>query len=688
MKKHTINEYISSAYSGNQTRIVVYPDNDTAFQLLTYHKKNDAIEISISECVGDSVNLSMPDVVMRKMDEKILRTEQTTIITGIDSYLILLNNENISRFIIALRKRVDDSKLNTVYLLTQTHLADIFSHPQYEDTLSVFCIAGGGQEFAPTIVTIVPDKWVQVGNNANTWSALLRKLGQFIPFENHTLVLSGWNNKQAGLSEHVSQLFEIECIAHRYYGILQKLPPNVLEKLITKCSEQSSKPLAVLKELFGEENANPRLAVKRLVELQSDELWIAYVWYVTQNVDATSYLVKVLKNNVSPSDFLRKYVVETAVDCLTNDKALNLAKERANAIQELVTVSTSLIIEFIGVTKEYSNDNVAAWLNCGTEAELIEIIRRVSETDLTFGLPKIWKSLYLTLADYLTDDFDYDNKELTEYFREYRRQKIKNFVTDGFVKTAFDIEISPTFVTRDSILQKLSGDTNTALLIVDGMGAEYYPLILAMAKRRGMNIEFSAVANARLPSSTRFNAVKWNERRCLKPNIYRIDTISHEGARKHEQCSSEENIVATFAVFENMFNRIAEAINSYDRVVVTADHGSSRLAVLAYKQQLSTKLHWEGEIQSGRYVIAPPNMPKPSEFESYYDADGNISYWVVRGYNCLRSGTLSVHGGASIEERLVPVVVFSKTKTSTQVQIPVAKPTVDQLIEKTGFDDI
>lgn len=46
----------------------------------------------------------------------------------------------------------------------------------------------------------------------------------------------------------------------------------------------------------------------------------------------------------------------------------------------------------------------------------------------------------------------------------------------------------------------------------------------------------------------------------------------------------EQNIVATFLKSEAVVKRVANALREYKRVVVTADHASSKLAVLRKKR--------------------------------------------------------------------------------------------------------
>ncbi len=683
-KTYTLNEYYPYAYS-TTTRVEVYSDNITAANLLSHHKQKDVVEVSVWECIGaDTPYLPMPNTVMNILDKKIRAINKRVIVTGIDAYLSLLSEQNIKAFMVALQSRIDDGKLNTAYMISNTRFDSAkFSNPKFENSLLVVHISGNVQYLSQPTFKVVSDKWVRSENNPSSWNALLKMLGKYEPTGSYTLVLSNYTNKQAGLSDGVTQLFYIAEIADQYYGISVDLPKNAVEILVEICKEKNHSPLEYLKAQFGENNANTRLALKRLLELQNDELWSAYIWFLQKTIDGSSYLSKVLAADLNKDNMLRKYVSETAINLLNDPNAAYYAPERAEAIKELGTIAGSLIVEFTDKIKEKSNEDVAFWLNCRTMTERVEIIHRVSKTDLTIGLPPLWNGLYPLLEDYLSDKYNFNSENLTAYFRDYRRFKVANIVTEAFVKQAFDSVLPTPFASRDSVLQELSSDNGSALLIVDGMGAEYYPLILAMAKRRGMNIEYAAIAAVKLPSSTKFNNLHWDVSRILKPEIHEVDNISHNGAAKYENCSFERNIAATLEVFETIFNRIANGLTSYERIVVTADHGSSRLAAIAHNNGLDKTLSWNGDPQDWRYSIAPPNTERPLEFEAYYDAERNTTYWVVRGYNRLpkQGGKMSVHGGATLEERLVPVVVFSKMKTEIE-PMPLNKKIVEQLIEK------
>lgn len=306
---------------------------------------------------------------------------------------------------------------------------------------------------------------------------------------------------------------------------------------------------------------------------------------------------------------------------------------------------------------------------------------------MSYGLPKEFGELCPILADYFSFSFEFDDREITTYFNEYRKHKVSGNIDDGFMKLSYDFVLSNTHTTRDAVIAELQAQSDVALLVVDAMGAEYMPLLLALAKRRGMNIETHAVVTAKLPTATAFNLIKWDKARLL-PEVKGIDSIVHNGATKHETSIPERNFAEILRIFETeVMNRIADGLTRFARVVVTADHGASRLAVIAHNKGKGVTLPWDGQPDDWRYSLAPQGVSRPPQLEQEYFPETKKTYWVVRGYNRLPKigGKLyELHGGATLEERLVPLVVFTKNATA-EVTKQEGKTTADVVDE---FEDL
>jgi hypothetical protein len=220
------------------------------------------------------------------------------------------------------------------------------------------------------------------------------------------------------------------------------------------------------------------------------------------------------------------------------------------------------------------------------------------------------------------------------------------------------------------------------------MGVEWIPMLVALARERNLGLESLAVGVSNLPTTTGFNHIYWDPTRRL-PDIKRFDNIAHNGVEAHEVRRSEENLAAALDVIgSDVVPRVAEGLARFEQVLVTADHGSSRLAVLAWQGEprLAQTLTCEAgaEIADWRYRDRASQGQCPPELEETLDG----RHWVVRGYDRLpkKGGGqgFELHGGATLEERLVPVVIFSRTGQF----VPKARAGGNraQIVEKDDFD--
>ena len=677
---YTLNRYYDAVFSNpNAPRVIVYPNNTTAAQLLNRHKNGSNI-IKAADCLpADDTHLPMPNLLMAAVDTKIQALGSRALVVGLDAYLALLDAESVTAFMSELRSRLDANALNADYLLSAHSNPSLA--PRYEESRSVVFIEGNVETLEPLSIKAYSDKWVKSGGVIG-FKQLLGQMSQFEPFGNYTLILPGLTEKQACIGNTVSFVLDIHDVAVQHYGLDAEFVGATLEQLLSKSAESGQSAEIYLETLFVVGNINIRLALKRLLEIPADDLWSAHIWALRKRLPGDSYIAKVISEDVTRDNLLWKYIVSSAIAVLSDMNAKKYAAERAEALKAIGSDYESLILEFIGQTKE--TDDALQFLNCGTNAERVEIVRRASTEDLSYGLPKEYGELFPTLAEYFSPTFDFEDAATTAYFSEYRKLKVLGTIPDSFVKRAYDFVVPNTYPTRDSLLAELQLQSDAALLVVDAMGAEYMPLLLAMAKRRGMNIESQAVVIAKLPTETVFNPIQWDEARIL-PEIKSIDNIVHNGAAKHEVSVPERNFVETLRVFETeIMNRIADGLNHSARVVVTADHGASRLAVIAHNEGKGTTLPWEGQPDNWRYSLAPQGVTRPPEFEQEYFPETKKTYWIVRGYNRLpkMGGKLyELHGGATIEEQLVPVVVFTRNAV-TEVPKQLGKKTTAEVVDE------
>jgi len=143
---YTLDKYFQAAFSKpNATRVIVYPNNTTAAQLLNYHKSQGSIEIKVADYLpDDDARLPMPNVLMSTVDAKIQALTSRAVVVGLDAYLALLDAEGVTALLSELRNRLDGNVIKADYLLSIHSKLNLV--PRYEEARSVVFHRGKGGE--------------------------------------------------------------------------------------------------------------------------------------------------------------------------------------------------------------------------------------------------------------------------------------------------------------------------------------------------------------------------------------------------------------------------------------------------------------------------------------------------------------------------------------------------------------
>ena len=263
---------------------------------------------------------------------------------------------------------------------------------------------------------------------------------------------------------------------------------------------------------------------------------------------------------------------------------------------------------------------------------------------------------------------------LSSYFRDYKRQKVAGCIEDRFAEMVRDLaEDRPQFVlpSREDILESI-GSANVVLCWVDALGCEFLGFIQAAAERFGLKIKVTP-ARAKLPSITSVNRGFFDDWQGMKMQpVGRIDKIKHgdfERANPEMPSNVAAELPHELAVLDETMRSIAATLrkNIGRKVVLTGDHGATRLAVLSGRETVwempeKGKHHGRCCRKSEFKGVLPPCVTE-SDDETWH---------VLAGYDRFkggRMGDVEVHGGATIEEMVVPVVEFTaNTAYSRQLQ--------------------
>lgn len=694
-------EYIRNPLADAKARVVIVPPGESWTMLRRFSQERGVVEVRLSDLVREEAWLPMPGEVFERVRDA-MRTQAASgnavLLLGLPGYLALLTDENRRAAIVALREWVDGATGREAVCLLRSDdgtgliLKDFFTNPRYRqgkklieiDTEQVVPPSPPGRM---EVMLVGKDLASFIPEACDTFQKYLRYTEEH-PNDSSVrrIVVASEGRELAGLSAEVRQVVCLRDFARVFYDVEDAgLTEDALRWICEQGKEGAGKTLSeTLKTLLFPEGGVAK-RVLCVFDGRTGAEREAALWLVKHVAPKGSYLEYVARQEGVVVGNFRSAYITGAAECL--DESVVYASERRDAIREAeVIISDADIRQFIKHCAGESTSRVAPWLNCGTDAERTELLRRCLVDSIVSNAVK---HVYPEAAAYLNADLVFEDETLEEYFREYRELKMVSRVTPEFYEKAQQVVPPSSVQSRDAMVQRYASDNGCALLVVDAMGAEWLPMLVAMARQRNIGMDSIAVGEAHLPTLTKFNNVYWPDAKRRLPDIKRFDNIAHNGAETHEALRAEENLAAALDVIgSNVLPRVAEGLTQFERVLVTADHGSSRLAVLAWQAEprLARTLTCEAnvEVADWRYRERATQGGCLTALEETLDG----RHWVVRGYDRLpkKGGgqRFELHGGATLEERLVPIVVFSRTGQF----VPKAK-TGDkrvQIVEKADFD--
>ncbi|NLI70095.1 MAG: BREX-4 system phosphatase PglZ [Firmicutes bacterium] len=316
-------------------------------------------------------------------------------------------------------------------------------------------------------------------------------------------------------------------------------------------------------------------------------------------------------------------------------------------------------------------------LTDGTRVEREEIIAWLSKYRLV-PEPEI-KDIYPLLADYMKK-YVFKCPELAElltnYFEAYKRQKLFNVLESEFLAKVDELAHSRKFnqlPTRNVILDDVDR-SDTFLYWLDAFGVEYLGLIEALVEKLGLSIKVNIV-RAELPTITDFNKDFFIDWEGHKEKNDELDHTKHNDKGGYNFINNELpiHLAKELDIIAEMINKAATelALRHYKRFLIVSDHGASRLAVLRRKEE-KYDTGTTGE-RSGRCckLFHPYDLPFAAEENGYL---------VLADYGRFKGGraaNVEVHGGASLEEVVVPVIELSLKNSDITVKLVDDFVTVD-----------
>lgn len=392
--------------------------------------------------------------------------------------------------------------------------------------------------------------------------------------------------------------------------------------------------------------------------------WLYFI-YLKSNADTlqNGYLQFVLGKTSRFEDFAGN-VLNAIIDIQHIDKLFpSFYRERKTLVEKF---PASDIADFVVNSRQVVSESIYK-LTDGTSAEREEIIAWLSKNGMVPQLDGIYPELATYLEKYVFKCPELANL-LTEYFEAYKRQKLSNHLEPEFLEKVDELALSRKFnrlPTRNEIIDSMD-KSDTFLYWLDALGVEYLGLIESLVQKRGLSIRIN-IARAELPTITAINRDFFDAWQGRKEKNDKLDDTKHSDAGGYNFTNNELpiHLAKELDIITAMIDKAATelALRHCKRFLIVSDHGTSRLAVLRRKEE-KYDTDTTGE-HSGRCckLFQPYDLPFAAEENGYLVL---ADYGRFKGS---RAANVEVHGGASLEEVVVPVIELSLKDGSVTVKL-------------------
>lgn len=350
---------------------------------------------------------------------------------------------------------------------------------------------------------------------------------------------------------------------------------------------------------------------------------------------------------------LRKYLYDNVEIKNYCDYIKHKEEKTIYYLTDISDIEKELIFEQLNKYKDNYTDDKKSYEN------LVNILRHI--------YPKI--GFYL--SDYRFDDSNYD---FTTYFRKYKYQKIINTIFNSFkeeVNRLANERIYNRFIIPRTAKVESIDKEKTCLYFLDAMGVEYLGYINKLCEQKDLQTNI-IVCSANLPTVTSENKefIDVFEKAGIKCNkVSTLDEIKHKdsGNYDYQKTKLPIHLIKELECIENVIDKISAKLETNEclKAVIISDHGASRLAVIN-ESTLNIDTEYSKGEHSGRickYNEQITNIPNATKENDYY---------ILADYSRFKGGraaNVEVHGGATLEEVLVPIIEITKLKREIELKI-------------------
>jgi len=398
--------------------------------------------------------------------------------------------------------------------------------------------------------------------------------------------------------------------------------------------------------------------------------WLYFIALKTNTSTLSNSYLRFVLDKTSRFDDFKVNVLNAIIEIPHTDKRFHSFYSERKAL--VVKFPESEIADFVINNRKNTLEGIFK-LTDNTKTEREEIIAWITKNGIPSCLADIYPSLSAYLEHYVFKCGNF-SVQLTDYFEVYKRQKVTNSLDDEFLVKVEEFALNRKYnrlPTRNEVIEGLD-KTDCYLIWLDALGVEYLAFISDLVRTRGLSLAIN-IARSELPTITSINRGffdDWQGKK--KDKIEELDIVKHSdaGGYNFENNDLPIHLVKELDIIAKVIDKAATelVLRHYKRILIASDHGASRLAVLRRKEE-KYETDTKGE-HSGRCckLFEPYDLPFAAEENGYLVL---ADYGRFKGS---RAADVEVHGGASLEEVVVPVIEL--TLKNGTIEVSLIEPTV------------
>ena len=471
------------------------------------------------------------------------------------------------------------------------------------------------------------------------------------------------------IKEH-RDVFDALCMVESTFGEINRTwgSSEQWATLLTKIDEFGSWH-KLLQSTFGTV-ANLEIAANTWNTSNAFTRWL-YIIALASIGSGSDYLNLAIQKMESPNKFVASLfcaILDVSWEIPTFS---NLYTQRKILLDSMGLKKDNELFGYIRMTGVHACNSIR-YLTDATMVEKKQIVSLLATTVFDRKtIRDILDIVYPDLAAYLSVCSFTEGQWLEEYFEEYRFSKVTNCISDRLKemaeKQAVDREYN-LLPTRTSVVSGLTKQ-ESYVYWVDAMGVEFLAFIREKCKEYGLTIKTS-VCCANLPTLTGFNNEFWADYpENQRSKVGELDNIKHRGKEDYDYRKSTLpiHLPRELEIINEVLCNAKEKLfkGEYKRILILSDHGASRMPVIK-ENVINIDVNAKGT-HCGRVCEYSDKVSKVP----YAVKDGD--WYILASYDRFKGGqkaSVEVHGGATTEEVLVPVIQLTVMPTGIEIRIP------------------